>query len=123
MLVNASFITGLGNVDSITVDSSGNLYVAEPAAYPNPGAVAKYSATGGLLDASLVPGIVGLTSLTLDGAGDLYVGGTAGVGEYTTGGGVINAQLISTPNVTSLAFLTPEPSVAALVTLAGGFGF
>jgi len=102
-VVNSSLISGLSQPYGITLDGSGNMYVADMY-----GTVGKYTTSGTIVNSSLITGLDSLSwAIANDRAGHLFVvssppegNGPSSISEYTTSGTLLNPALISSAGPT-----------------------
>lgn len=104
--INASLITGLGSEAprGITLDSAGNMYIANTGI----GTVSKYAADGTLLNAELIKGLSTSSpfGIAVDDAGNVFVanfGGTT-VGKYDSSNGTYGYFIGGLVTPTAIAY-------------------
>jgi hypothetical protein len=120
-VVNSSLISGLSFPYGITLDGSGNMYIADMY-----GTVGKYTTSGATVNSSLITGLGGFSlSLANDNAGHLFIvnssptNGPSSICEYTTSGTLLNPALISSAaNARSIAL---DGMGHIFVAYSGGF--
>src|SRR6267142_1153319 len=99
-VINSSLISGLSFPYGITLDGSGNMYIADMY-----GTVGKYTTSGATVNSSLITGLGISMSIANDNAGHLFIvndsrtNGPSSICEYTTSGTLLNPALISSPAI------------------------
>jgi hypothetical protein len=99
-VVNSSLISGLSQPYGITLDGSGNMYIADMY-----GTIGKYTTSGATVNSSLITGLGISMAIANDNAGHLFIvnssptNGPTSICEYTTSGTLLNPALISSSDI------------------------